>query len=295
MHQTTPTSSVLSNKPNCAQQNKPNPALERLHAGVTELLNSQVWQDALKFKTRFHTYSFNNALLIYLQRPDATLVAGYRRWQKLGRQVCKGETSLAILAPIICKVADEGSDEKERRVVGFRSAHVFDVSQTDGEPLPEMPSPTVLEGDSPAIRAVLARVEAFAASRGLPVCYRELREGVFGLFSVTKRTITVRADLPPLQTLKTLVHELAHALLHAEPKPEEKRHLCELEAESCAFLVLHELGLDTSRYTFPYLASWAENPDELLVAGEKAARAAAGMVAAFGLSSAEACLVQAAL
>ena len=280
MHQTTPASSALP-KPNRIQRDKPNPALERLHAGVTELLDSRVWRDALKFKTRFHTYSFNNALLIYLQWPDATLVAGYRRWQELGRQVRKGETSLAILAPIVCKVADEGSEEVERRVVGFRSARVFDVSQTDGEPLPELPRPTVLEEDSEAIREVLARAEAFAAAKGFPVGYRELREGVFGSFSVTRRMITVRADLPPLQTLKTLIHELAHALLHAEPKPEEKRHLCELEAESCAFLVLHELGLDTSRYTFPYLASWTDHPDELLLAGEKAARAAAGMVAVF--------------
>ena len=141
----------------------------------------------------------------------------------------------------------------------------------------------MLEADTEAIREVLARAEAFAASIGLPVCYRELRKGVFGSFSVTKQAITVRADLPPLQTLKTLIHELAHALLHAEPKEGGQRHLCELEAESCAFLVLHELGLDTSRYTFPYLASWTEHPDELLVAGEKAARAAAGMVAAFKL------------
>ncbi len=283
MHQTTPTSSALP-KSNRVQWDKLNPALERLHAGVAELLDSQVWQDALKFKAKFHSYSFNNALLIYLQRPDATLVAGYRRWQELGRQVKKGETSLAILAPIVCKVADEGSDERERRVVGFRSARVFDVSQTDGEPLPELPGLTVLEADSEAIREVLVRAEAFAAAKGLPVYYRELREGVFGSFSVTKRAITVRADLPPLQTLKTLIHELAHALLHAEPKKGEQRHLCELEAESCAFLVLHELGLDTSRYTFPYLASWTDHPDELLVAGEKASRAAAGMVAAFNLT-----------
>lgn len=282
MHQTAHASSA-SLKSNRAQRDKSDSALERLHAGVTELLDSGVWQAALKFKAKFYSYSFNNALLIYLQRPDATLVAGYRRWQDLGRQVHKGETSLAILAPIVCNVTDEGNDEKERRVVGFRSARVFDVSQTDGEPLPALPSPTVLEDDTEAILEVLGSAEAFAALKGLPVCYRELREGIFGSFSVTKRTITVRADLPPLQTLKTLIHELAHALLHAEPEEGEQRHLCELEAESCAFLVLHELGLDTSRYTFPYLASWTENPDELLTAGEKAARAAAGMVAAFRL------------
>ena len=102
--------------------------------------------------------------------------------------------------------------------------------------------------------------------------------GALGSFSVTKRVIKIRNDLPPLQTLKTLVHELAHGLMHADPKAGEQRHLVELEAESCAFLVLHELGLDTSRYTFPYLASWAEHPDELLRAGEKAAKVAAAVL-----------------
>ena len=204
MNQTTLTSSALP-KSNRTQWDKPNPALDRLNAGVSELLDSQTWRDALKFKARFHTYSFNNALLIYLQRPDVTLVAGYRRWQELGRQVRKGETSLAILAPIVCKIAKEKSGEEERRVVGFRSARVFDVSQTDGDPLPELPSPTVLEADSEAIREALASAEAFAAAKGFPVCYQELRAGVFGSFSVTKQAITVRADLPPLQTLKTLI------------------------------------------------------------------------------------------
>lgn len=128
-----PTASLpsASSKPNRTQRDKPNPALERLHAGVTELLDSEAWQAALKFKTKFHSYSFNNALLIYLQRPDATLVAGYRRWQELGRQVRKGETSLAVLAPIMRR-GEEVAGEKETQVVGFRSARVFDVSQTDG-------------------------------------------------------------------------------------------------------------------------------------------------------------------
>lgn len=255
---------------------RPNPALERLHAGVTELLNSRAWQDALRFKARFHAYSFNNALLIYLQRPDASLVAGYRRWQALGRQVRKGETSIAILAPIVRRV----KGEDERQVVGFRSARVFDVSQTDGEPLPEVPQPVLLTDDGEAVQAALTRAETFAVSRGFPVRYGDLRGAALGSFSVTKRIIKVRDDLPPLQTLKTLVHELAHGLMHANPKVGEQRHLVELEAESCAFLVLHELGLDTSCYTFPYLANWTEHPDELLTAGEKAARVAEHVLSA---------------
>jgi len=262
---------------------KPNPAVKRLHAGVTELLDSQRWQEALKFKAKFHHYSFNNALLIYLQRPDATLVAGYKRWQELGRQVRKGETSIAILAPIVCKVWDEESGEDVRQVIGFRSARVFDVSQTDGDPLLELPRPVLLGDDSESIQAALGRAEALATSRGFPICYGNLRGGALGSFSVTRRAITVRADLPPLQTLKTLIHELAHGLMHADPKAGEQRYRLELEAESCAFLVLHDLGLDTSRYTFPYLANWTENPDELLVAGEKAARVAEEVLRALRL------------
>lgn len=273
MHSAVPTPSVQpKSKP--TQRDKPNPAVERLHAGVTELLDSQRWQDALKFKARFHHYSFNNALLIYLQRPDATLVASYKRWRELGRQVRKGETSIAILAPIVRRAEGEAEGEWVQQVVGFRSARVFDVSQTDGDPLPELPRPVLLGGDSEVIRAVLASAEALATSKGFPIRYGDLRGGALGSFSVVKRAIKVRADLPPLQRLKTLIHELAHALMHGERQKEEQRHRLELEAESCAFLVLHDLGLDTSRYTFPYLASWTEQPDELLGAGEKAAKVA---------------------
>lgn len=99
---------------------KPNLAIKRLHAGVTEILDSRAWQEALKFKARFHHYSFNNALLIYLQRPDATLVAGYKRWQEVGGQIRKGETSIAILAPIVRRAEDEAEGERVQQVVGFR-------------------------------------------------------------------------------------------------------------------------------------------------------------------------------
>ena len=224
---------------------KPNPVLERLHAGVIELLDSKAWQEALRFKTKFYSYSFNNALLIYLQRPDASLVAGYRRWQELGRQVRKGETSIAILAPIVRRVEGQKEGEDEKQVVGFRSARVFDVSQTDGEPLPEVPQPVLLTDDGEAVRVALVRAEALAAAKGFPIVYGELHGSALGSFSVTKRVIKVRSDLPPLQTLKTLVHELAHGLMHADPKADDKRHLVELEAESCAFLVFFKVWVYT--------------------------------------------------
>ena len=277
MHHPQP-AAAQSNRP--APQDKTNKALELLYEGVTNLLDSESWKEALKFRSKFHAYSFRNACLIYLQCPTATLVAGYRRWQERGRQVRKGETSLAILAPILKKVEGEGGDE-ERRVVGFRTARVFDISQTDGEPLPELPRPVLLEDDSESIQEAFQQAKAFAISKGFPVQIRDIHGGALGRFSLLDSSIALQKGLPPLQMLKTLVHELAHGLMHKGKVPTNaNKHVLELEAESCAFLVLHELGLDTSRYSFAYLASWMEKPEELLEAGERASKAAAEVVQA---------------
>ncbi len=196
-----------------------------------------------------------------------------KRWQALGRQVRKGETGTAILAPILSLIVRRVKDEDEGQVVGFRSARVFDVLQTGGEPLPDVPQPVLLTDDGEAVQAALVKAEALATAKGFPVVCRQLHGRALGSFSVAKRVIKVRADLPPLQTLKTLVYP-AHGLMHADPKAGKQRHLVELKAESYTFLVLHELGLDTSRYTFPYPANWAEHRGELLRADEKAVRVA---------------------
>lgn len=257
----------------------PNPALELLHAGVMKLLESGTWRDALAFRAKFHGYSFNNVWLIYLQCPTATLVAGYKRWQDLGRQVRKGETSLAILAPIKRKL-ELDTGEEVVKVVGFKTARVFDVSQTDGAPIPSLPRPALLAEDSPLIQTTLVDLHAFANAQGFPIKHVPSLGGALGSFSLSTRQITLCADLPPLQSVKTLVHELAHALMHAHTTPTERaRHTLELEAESCAFLVCHALGLDTSRYSFAYLASWTEDPAELLPAAERACRAADTLLA----------------
>ena len=161
------TPQAVDRSPQFTPQDKSNKALELLYKGVTSLLDSSSWKEALKFRSKFHSYSFRNAYLIYLQCPTATLVAGYRRWQELGRQVRKGETSLAILAPILKKMEGEGGDD-ERKVVGFRTARVFDISQTDGEPLPELPRPVLLEDDSESIQEMFQKAKAFAISKGFP-------------------------------------------------------------------------------------------------------------------------------
>ena len=178
-----PRSSARSSVSPTRPQDKANKALELLYEGVTSLLDSDGRKEALKFRSKFHSYSFRNAYLIYLQCPTATLAAGYRRWQELGRQVRKGETSLAILAPILKKVEGEKRRRKKEKVVGFRTARVFDIAQTDGEPLPELPRPVLLEDDSESIQEAFRRAKTFAISKGFPVQIRDIHGGALGRFS----------------------------------------------------------------------------------------------------------------
>lgn len=146
-------------------------ALKLLQQGVADLMTSDGWKRALEFRSRFRTYSFFNTSLIQVQKPDATLVAGYGRWKQLNRFVRKGEKGIAILAPLL---RQDPEDPEVRVLVGFKSVYVFDVSQTDGEPVPERPAPKLLE-DTPQDRAKLTgltyRLRAFCALRGVNVTF----------------------------------------------------------------------------------------------------------------------------
>jgi len=263
---------TLQSKEKQSKTSKTNKAATLLAESVTKLMNSNEYKKALTFRKKLHTYSFRNVWLIYCQNPEATLVAGYSKWKELGRQVKKGEKSLAILAPLIKK----DRDTKEKEVFGFRSANVFDIEQTEGPELPELPKPILLTKDNQQIQAAIKTLESFAKQRGNPVSYKDINAN--GLYSLQSKAITINKTLPPLQTLKTLTHELAHALMHANistsKTTKEHTHTLELEAESCAYLVCDSLGLDTSHYSFAYLANWAEDPKELLTAAEKACKAA---------------------
>lgn len=251
-----------------------------LTENVTKLMDSATFKAALRFRRTLRRYSFRNAWLIYTQRPDATTLAGYQRWQELGRQVKKGETSLAIFAPLTRR-----NDEGELETYGFRTASVFDVSQTEGEPIPELPQPERLTGGNDKVLETLTQLEAYAFNSGFTVVTAPLPGEALGSFSLKAEQITLREDLEPLQRLKTLVHELAHALMHRD-HAKQARHLCELEAEACAYIVCDALGLDTSRYSFPYLAHWAEDPSELLPAAEQGGRAAQTLLDALDTSRA---------
>ena len=239
-------------------------AVEDLHRQLKDalgaLVTSEDWRRALAVAARFHSYSFANTQLIWRQAEERgiapTRVAGYRAWQRLDRQVRRGERGLSILAPVTRNVeAEDGEDE--RRVVGFRAAHVFDISQTDGEPLPEV-SPVLVEGELPAewdAVSSLIREAGFS----LQVADSDRLRDANGVTNYANRSVVVCASLPGAQRFKTAVHELAHIRLH-EPGSGQRpgcRGVVEVEAESVAYVVCAALEVNSSDYSLPYVAAWS--------------------------------------
>jgi antirestriction protein ArdC len=182
----------------------------------------------------------------------------------VGRQVRKGEKSIAIFAPLTRK-----NEDGEREVFNFKTASVFDLQQTDGEAI-TLPLPHVLEVTNETVLRGLGQLADFCAAQTIGVTYCKL-EQANGLYLGDKHSITLGTGLPALHTLRTFIHELAHALV---PRADMSTDTRELEAESCAYLVCDSLGLDTSRYSFPYLANWAEHPKDVLPAARRACKTA---------------------
>jgi antirestriction protein ArdC len=265
------------------QQEKLTALHETLRTQVDQLVHGRPWQEWLAFASRFHTYSFRNLLLVLAQKPEATLVAGYTTWQKLGRQVRKGETGIQIYAPVTARRgttdphepdpqnpdtaearrADQPTPDTQktnRGITGVKVAHVFDVTQTDGDPVPQQPLPTLLAGQAPDglwdALAHLAEARGYTVQRG--DC-----DGANGRTYFDTKTVRVRADVDAAQAVKTLAHELGHVLLHDDGVTALVcRGVIEVEAESVAFLVAAHHGLDTAGYIFPYVATWAERTGE---------------------------------
>ena len=230
--------------------------------GIARLVTTEDWKAMLTTSARFTTYSPRNIQLIFSQRSDATRVASYGLWQKLNRQVRKGERAIRISAPCRYKVeADAEHGEKSSfRVSGFRPVSVFDISQTDGEPLPDV-KPTLLEGSAPqgawdAITAII-RKEGFTVER-------RHCDDANGFTDYRNRMVVVADHLTPAASFKTLVHELTHALAHEDALATGTRPVVEVEAESTAFIVCHALGLASDDYSFPYIALWGEGDLELI-------------------------------
>jgi antirestriction protein ArdC len=238
-------------------------AQERISDAVEELVSSDDWRQMLEQASKFHRYSFNNIMLICMQRPDASRVAGYRTWQSLGRQVRKGENGITILAPCTYryKVTIDGTEETRFGVKGFTTTTVFDVTQTDGEPLTEV-APVVLNGsDSGACRRIIEQIEALGYTT--EIVRRDELGSANGRTTWATRSVVIADDLEPAAQCKTLAHELAHIVLgHEAALPE--RHVKEVQAESVAYLVCLELGIRSDSYTFPYVARWADGDAKLV-------------------------------
>ena len=248
-------------------------SLEQLHQQLTDAVakieTGEQWQAWLDFAQRLHRYSFNNLMLIWAQRPDATAVASYATWQAINRQVRRGEKALRVMAPTLRRapVLDEGghpvlgSDgrpQQRQQITGFRPVPVFDIAQTDGPPLPEPPRPVLLAGRAPA--GLWGALVDEVSQRG----YRLLRgpadalSGANGVTKVTEREVWVRDDVDDAQAVKTLTHELAHIILHTDTgQPNDCAGIREVEAESVAHLVMATHGMQTGNYSFPYVATWA--------------------------------------
>jgi antirestriction protein ArdC len=234
--------------------NKRSEQREQMESAARELLTSDGWQRWAQTRASFHKYSMGNTMLIALQAPDASQVAGFRKWQELGRQVRKGERSIKIMAPMSVKDRDAVGEETGEVRTFFRSVSVFDVAQTDGEDLPEAPREPI-EGDSHA--AYVGRLERFArVELGFTVEYEPLTE-VGGYCSAKSKRIVVSTNVGcPNRHVRVLVHEIAHAL--GVSCVEYGRDDAEVIVETAAYIVCGAIGLDTSGESVPYVAGWGE-------------------------------------
>lgn len=244
-------------------------ALKLLEAGVERIVDGEEFKRYLRFSSRFHHYSANNVLLILVQRPDAARVAGYKAWQKMGRQVRKGEKGIKILAPVSRAFEDEQTGEKARALVGFKIATVFDIAQTDGEPVPAPPMPEDLDPEDPAgiARGVYEGLTRLCEAEGVAVELEDRQRGDYGSYHRKERRIVLNRSLSGMERATTLTHELAHHFLHQEDG--RTRAARETEAEGVSFALFSYFGLDTSHFSFAYVARHAKEPQVLRAALER--------------------------
>ena len=261
-----------------------------IEQGIKELFESEKYMRYLSVMSKFHRYSVNNTMLIYMQRPDATLVAGFNKWKnQFERHVKKGEHGITIIAPTPYKKKIEEMkrdpdthapildadgkavmEEKEIEIPMFRPVKVFDVSQTDGKPLPELASS--LSGTVPHYEAFM---EALRRSAPVPLSVEPMAANMDGYFSPDQQRIAIRAGMSEVQTVSAAVHEIAHSKLHnyakaqeeaaragdKEPPKKKDRNTEEVEAESISYAVCQYYGIQTGENSFGYIASWSKDKE----------------------------------
>ena len=256
-------------------EDKLNELTDKLEAGIKEVFSSQKYKDYLKVMSRFHGYSYNNTMLILLQKPDARLLAGYKTWQGMERNVKKGEHGISILAPSKKRftkymdkidkdtrkpVLDQDGNPvkvpKEIEYLTFYPTTIFDISQTEGKPLPVMAEE--LNGQVTDYGIIMDSLKETAPA---PIRFESWDESKKGYFSPLLNEIVIKSGMSELQTVKTGIHETAHSILHSKTNNLKDSATMETEAESIAFIVCCHLGLDTSSYSFPYLATWSSSKE----------------------------------
>ena len=283
---------------------------DNIEAGIKELFESDKYRQYLSTMSRFHRYSLNNTMLIYLQKPDATLVAGFNKWKnQFERHVKKGEHGITIIAPTPFKkkieeqkldpdtkapVLDKNgkivTEEKEVEIPMFRPVKVFDVSQTDGKPLPQLASD--LSGN---VRQYDAFMEALRRTSPVPIAIQPVHDGSDGYFSLTDQRIAIREGMSEVQTVSAAVHEIAHSILHnrekerleaaagdetKEPLKSKDRRTEEVEAESISYAVCQYYGIQTGDNSFGYIAAWSKGKElpELKASLETINKTASGLI-----------------
>lgn len=260
---------------------------DSIEQGINDLFESEKYRQYLRTMSRFHRYSVNNTLLIAMQRPDATHVAGFSKWRdQFGRHVRKGEKGIQIIAPTPYKkkidavkvdpdtkapVLDQNGnaimEEIEIKIPMFRVVSVFDVSQTEGRPLPEIVSD--LTGD---VQQYDAFMDALHRASPVPISIEPIASSTDGYFSLTEQVITIRAGMSEVQTVCATVHEIAHAKLHnydisntqseqSEELPKKDQRTKEVEAESIAYAVCQYYGIETAENSFGYIAGWSKGKE----------------------------------
>ncbi|HRC81764.1 MAG TPA: ArdC-like ssDNA-binding domain-containing protein [Sedimentibacter sp.] len=242
--------------------------MEKLEHGIKETMESEKWKNFLRVQSLFHKYSFNNAMLIYMQRPDATLVAGYQTWKnKFQRNVIRGEKGISILAPcpykyeieVEVKNKETGEKEMQKKTVEgirFKKVTVFDVKQTEGKPLPEICNE--LQGNSVNSLKIINAIKNIS---DVPVVEKDIDLGK-GYYNRAENIIVIKKDMSLDQTAKTLIHEYAHSQLHnTDETAILDKPTKEVQAESVAYIVANKFGIDTSEYSFEYLANWSSGKD----------------------------------
>ena len=291
-----------------------------IEQGIKDLFVSDRYRQYLSVMSRFHRYSVNNTMLIYMQRPDASLVAGFQKWKnQFGRHVKQGERGITIIAPTPFKKKIEevkldldtkapllGPDvqqiveEKEISIPMFKPVKVFDVAQTEGKPLPHLVS--TLTG---SVEQYEIFVEALRRSAPVPISFAAIAENTDGYFSPNDQAITIREGMSQVQTISALVHEIAHSKLHnyekqqgdaaageENAKPVKKdRHTEEVEAESVSYAVCQYNGIQTGENSFGYIATWSQGKElkELRASLETINKTASGLITDIDRSFAEIC------